>query len=56
MTSRKKRRKEKRVEKKRKQFVIGSIIRERDKKNAENYVGDYFLSGCFLLDSWVKFA
>ena len=44
MTSRKKRRKEKRVRKKRKQFVIGSRIRERDKKNAEYYVGDYCLN------------
>ena len=25
----------------RKQFVIGSRIQERDKKNAEYYVGDY---------------
>ena len=30
--------------KKRKQFVIGSRIRERDKKNAEYYVGDYLFS------------
>ena len=28
---------------KQKALVIGSRIRERDKKNAENYVGDYFV-------------
>ena len=42
MTSQKKTRREKRVCKKRKQFVIGSRIRERDKNNAEYYVGDYY--------------
>ena len=29
--------------KKRKPFVIGSRIRERDKKNTEYYVGDYLV-------------
>ena len=33
MTSRKKRKKEKSGQKKRKQFVLGSRIREQDKKN-----------------------
>ena len=31
--------------KKRKQFVIGSRVRERDKNNAEYYVGDYSSHG-----------
>ena len=30
-----------RIKKMRKQFVSGSRIRERDKKKAEYYVGDY---------------
>ena len=46
MTSQKKTRREKRVCKKRKQFVIGSRIRERDKNNAEYYVGDYSVVPC----------
>ena len=42
----KKTRRVKRVCKKRKQFVIGSRIQERDKNNAEYYVGDYSVVPC----------
>ena len=45
MTSRKKKRREKRVWKKEKAVWIGSRLRERDKKNAEYYVRDYFFPG-----------
>ena len=34
-------REERKEYEKRKQVLIGSRIRERDKKNAEYYVGDY---------------
>ena len=52
-SGRKLKEKRERSRKKRKQFVIGSRIRERDKKNEENYVGDY--SFLFFLKSFFSF-